>query len=92
VNYLRSVTPEHAVGVLASGPLAILWSQHKDGREEWEILPLWVAELVLFDLLPYQVSQAILYQRLPVHAPRGVARAWLRAHLTDYKLTPLIAR
>ena len=66
-------------------PAAILWTKHEDDREEWEMLPLWIAELVLLDL-PYQVKRAIIYRKLPAHAPDHIVRAWAWEHLADYKV------
>lgn len=84
LDYFRR--KEIAGGVVApapQGPMVILWTIDKDDQEkgrpgDWEILPEWLALLVLNEL-PYQgVARAIVYRRLPAHAPDDVANEWYR--------------
>lgn len=65
---------------------SILWIRHNDKRETWEILPEWVANLVLLNLPYGGARRAVVYRCLPVHAPNEVVRLWLRLHLGgDYE-------
>lgn len=65
-----------------TGELALLWVKYgKDEPEVWEILPYFVAKLVLREL-PYQgATRARLYSKLPSNAPDDVRLRWLEIKL-----------
>jgi hypothetical protein len=65
------------------GPYAILWVKY-DQDESWEILPLWLADMVVSDLHNHdKVRKAIVYKRLPENAPLGIVKEWLKLHFPD---------
>ena len=65
------------------GPAVILWTRRWDGTETWEVLPKYVADLVISELHnSSNVERAAVYHRIPKDAPMDVAKAWLYARLT----------
>jgi hypothetical protein len=64
------------------GPPVILWVQTREGSEIWELLPEWVANLVVSDLHNDATAErAAVYRRIPKNAPLDVAAQWLRARM-----------
>ena len=64
------------------GPAVILGTRTRAGVEKWEVLPEWVANLVLSDLHnDSTVERAAIYHRIPKNAPMDVAKEWLRARM-----------
>jgi len=62
------------------GPPVILWVRIRGGSENWELLPEWVANLVVSDLHNDATAErAAMYHRIPKNAPLDVAAQWLRA-------------
>lgn len=71
------------------GPAVILWVRSRDGSETWEVLPEWVADLLVSDLHnDPAVERAAVYHRIPKNAPLDVAAQWLQARTGRTALTP----
>lgn len=71
------------------GPAVLLWTRKRDGAENWEVLPKWVANLVVSDLHnDGSVERAAIYHKLPKKAPLEVAKLWLRLLAPKFELTP----
>lgn len=65
------------------GPHAILWIGY-DNSESWEILPLWLANMVVSDLHNFdKVRRARVHKRLPENAPLDVVKNWLKLHFPN---------
>ena len=62
------------------GPAVILWTRTRAGVETWEVLPRWMADLIVSGLHnDATVERAAVYHRIPKNAPMDVAAEWLRA-------------
>ena len=65
------------------GPPVIFWIKTRDGIEAWEILPRWVAELLVSDLHnDLSIARACIYGRLPPShkkCPWSVIARWYAA-------------
>ena len=73
------------------GPAVILWTRKRDGKETWEVLPEWVADLVVSDLHNDDaIERAAIYHRIPKNAPMDVAKEWLRARMVSDELPKFI--
>jgi len=58
----------------------ILWVRTRGGLEIWELLPEWVANLVVSDLHnDAAIERAAVYHRIPKNAPLDMAARCLRA-------------
>jgi hypothetical protein len=65
---------------LSLGPPVILWVRTRGGSESWEVLPEWVANLVVSDLHNDATAErAAVYHRIPKNAPLDAAAQWFRA-------------
>jgi len=66
---------------ISLGQMDILWVVYDGGREEWELLPRWMAELVVSDLHNFpEVRRACLYRTPPQRVPMSVFALWLSAN------------
>lgn len=67
---------------LSFGPPALLWTKTREaGLETWEILPEWIAELVVSEMhCEPDIARAILFRRLPRRAPPNIAIEWYKVH------------
>ena len=63
------------------GPAMLLWSKDREGKEKWEVLPEWVAQLTLSDLSYQGVARAMLYRSPPASAPLSVVAEWTARRL-----------
>ena len=71
----------------------ILWVRTRGGSESWEVLPKWVASLVVSDLHNDATAErAAVYHRIPKNAPLDVAAQWLRARMGQAILMPDVTR
>ena len=75
------------------GPAVILWVRTRGGSESWEVLPEWVANLVVSDLHnDASAERAAVYHRIPKNAPLDVAAQWFRARTGQAILMPDVTR
>ena len=78
---------------LSLGPPVILWVRTRGGSENWEVLPEWVANLVVSDLHNDATAErAAVYRRIPKNAPLDVAAQWFRARTGQAILMPDVTR